>query len=51
MERENIEKYLKENLKGFRVEARKLMTGGWTILNSSNLKTARKWDFMIPKWI
>lgn len=31
--KKDTEKYLKENLKGFRVEARKIMTGGWTILN------------------
>ena len=32
MERENVEKYLKENLKGFRVETKKIIMYGLEIL-------------------
>ena len=32
MEREDVEKYLKENLKGVRVEPKKIIMGGWTVL-------------------
>jgi len=32
MERENVEKYLKENLKGIRVEPKKIMIAGLEIL-------------------
>ena len=32
MERENVEKYLKENLKGIRVESKKIMIAGLEIL-------------------
>ena len=32
MERENVEKYLKENLKGVRVETKRIIMGGLEIL-------------------
>lgn len=32
MERENVEKYLKENLKGIRVEPKRIIMGGLEIL-------------------
>lgn len=32
MEREDVEKYLKENLKGVRVEPKKIIMGGFEIL-------------------
>jgi hypothetical protein len=32
MERENVEKYLKENLKGVRVETKRIIMGGLDIL-------------------
>ena len=32
MKREDVEKYLKENLKGVRVEPKKIIMGGWTVL-------------------
>ena len=32
MERENVEKYLKENLECVSVEPRKIIMGGWTVL-------------------
>ena len=32
MEREDVEKYLKENLERVRVEPKKIVMGGWTVL-------------------
>ena len=32
MEREDVEKYLKENLERVRVEPKKIVMGGWTFL-------------------
>lgn len=32
MEREDVEKYLEENLERVRVEPKKIVMGGWTVL-------------------
>lgn len=32
MEKEDVEKYLKENLERVRVEPKKIVMGGWTVL-------------------
>ena len=32
MKREDVEKYLKENLERVRVEPKKIVMGGWTVL-------------------
>ncbi|WP_369713339.1 hypothetical protein AB8B23_03045 [Leptotrichia sp. HSP-342] len=32
MEREDVEKYLKENLERISVESKKIIMGGWTVL-------------------
>ena len=34
MEREDVEKYLKENLERVRVEPKKIVMGGWTFFRA-----------------
>ena len=58
MERENVEKYLKENLKGFRVEPKKIIMCGLEILEpiiSLELKDGSEMRFFrldlnVEKW-
>ena len=46
MEKEDVEKYLKENLERVSVEPKKIIMGGWTVLDPIILKMVQEWDFL-----
>ena len=58
MEREDVEKYLKENLERVRVEPKKIVMGGWTVLEpiiflelkDGSIMRFFKLDLDLEKW-